>query len=250
MTIVERTTGKLVLRDGPWLVWLVGGLFVVAGSAVALASDERVFGAAFAVTGAGIIIAFANTVTATFDRSVGRFTRSIKGLVRNSETAYPLTEIVAVSVYAGRTARPSRTYRLELTLSSGGQVPLTPSFSSGKRDKEQTAAAIRQFLELQEEPDVPIPGFGEMFRMMFDPNAASHLKEMYGGAVSDYEAIVRRDPDNVDARRQLALALAMQNRPLEARQQLEAARGLAISGGNQGVRAEIEEMIARLKTKD
>jgi hypothetical protein len=246
MKVVEHTAGKLVLQDRPWLIWLVGGLFVVAGSWVALTSDERLIGAAFAVTGAVLILALANTVTATFDRGLGRFTQSSRGVVRNSETAHALSEVVSVGVHQSHSGRPSRTHRLVLGLSSGARVPLTPIFSSGKADKDRVAATIRQFLDLQELPETPIPGFGDMFRTMFDPNAGKRLGELFGGSTSQLEELVRRDPGNIEARQQLGTALAMQNRVAEAREHLQAARGLAASRGNPALAAQLDEMLARM----
>lgn len=246
MKVVQQTAGRLVLQEKPWLVWLVGGLFVVAGSGVALMSSERLFGAAFAVTGAVLILGFANTVTATFDRDARRFTRSITGLLRNSETGHPLGEVVSIDVEASPSANPSRAHRLVLGLSTGARFPLTSSYSSGKQDKEQTAGVIRQFLDLRGAPDVPLPGFRDMVSMMFDPNAAERLGEMYGGAVAAYEEIVRREPDSIEARRQLGVALALQNRGAEARPHLEAARDLAARRGNPALAAEIDEMLRRL----
>lgn len=245
MKIAEQTEGRLVLQEKPWLVLLIGGLFIVTGIAMSVKTGEWMAGG-FAVLGALLIAAFGNTVTATFDKNAGRFTRSVRGLVRDSDVTHPLSEVSGVAVDASPSANPSRGYRIGLTLASGARVPLTTSYSSGKSGKEQTAAAIRQFLGLQHVPEVEIPGFGDMARLMFDPNAAERLGEMFGGPVSEYEAILRRDPDNLDARRQLGLALAMQGKPREAREHFEAARGLAASRGNAALAAEIDETLRRM----
>lgn len=164
MRVVKQSAGRLVLQEKPWLVWLVGGLFLVAGSFVALNSDERVFGGAFAIAGAVLILAFANTETATFDRGTGRFTRETRGLLRNSTTACALADVTAVRVDASAAGSPSRAYRLALVMASGARVPLTTSYASGKPDKDQQAAEIRRFLRLPDE--APAPGFGEMVRAM------------------------------------------------------------------------------------
>ncbi len=245
MKVVEKTAGRLVLREKPWLVILIGSLFIVTGIAMAVRTGE-IMAAGFSILGAFLILAFGNTVTATFDSNIGRFTRSTRGLVRNRDLTHPLPEIAGASVETSRSGKPSRGYRVALTLSSGARVPLTTSYSSGKDSKEQTAAAIRQFLNLREGPAITIPGFGDMFKLMFDPNAAQRLGEMYGGPVSEYEEILRVDPDNLDARQQLGLALAMQNKPREAREQFEAARVLAVRGGNRALAAEIDEVLSRM----
>lgn len=246
MKIAEQTEGRLVLQEKPWLVLLVGGLFVIAGLVVAVGAGEPLAGVGSAILGALVILAFGNTVTATFDKSAGRFTRSVRGLIRNSDVTHPLPEVAGVAVDASPSANPSRGYRMAVTLASGARVPLTTSYSSGKSGKEQTAAAIRQFLGLQHVPEAGIPGFGDMARLMFDPNAAERLGEMFGGPVAEYEAILSRDPDNLEARRQLGLALAMQGKPREAREHFEAARGLAARRGNTALAAEIDETLRRM----
>lgn len=246
MTIVQQTSGRLVLQDKPWLVLVVGGLFVIAGAVVAVKAGEPLAGVGAALFGVAAILAFGNTVTATFDSNAGRFTRTVRGLVRNSEITHPLSEITGASVDTSRASRGSPAYRVALVLASGAHVPLTTSYSSGKSAKEQSAAAIRQFLNLQQGPEIKIPGFGGMLKMMFDPAAAQRLGETFGGPVAEYEAIVRREPDNLEARRQLGLALAMQGKPRDAREHFEAARGLAVQRGNPALAAEIEEVLGRM----
>lgn len=245
MKIVEKTAGRLVLQEKPWLVLFIGTLFIVTGMVMAVKTGEWMAGG-FAVLGALLIAAFGNTVTATFDSSIGRFTRTSKGLLRNNETAHQLPDIAGVDVQASPAARSSRGYRIALALASGVRVPLTTSYSSGKSGKEQTAAAIRQFLNLQHVPEVEIPGFGDMARLMFDPDAGQKLGQMFGGPTAEYEEILRRDPDNLEARRQLGLALAMQGKPREAGEHFEAARDLAARRGNPELAAEIDEMLRRM----
>jgi hypothetical protein len=167
-------------------------------------------------------------------------------VVRNSEITHPLSEIAGVSVDASRAGNRSPGYRIVITLASGARVPLTPSYGSGKGAKEHSAAAIRTFLNLPQLPEIQIPGFTDMFKLMFDPDGAKRLGEMFGGPAAEYEAIVRRDPGNLEARKQLGVALAMQNKPGEARAHLEAARDLAAQRGNAKLAAEIDETLRRM----
>lgn len=171
MKVAEETPGRLILQDSPWLVWLVGVLFI-GGGAVAFLSNEKVFGGGFVLVGVTLILAFANTVTAEFDRTTGRFRRLTRGLLRNHEIGHALSEIVAVTVVASASGNPSRAYRLAVTLASGERVPLTPTYSSGKGDKERMAATVRRFLNLQDAP-AKMPGFGEMVGAVFHPDQRS-----------------------------------------------------------------------------
>lgn len=176
MKIARQTEGTLVLHDTPWLIWLVGVSFL-AGGLVAFFSNEKIFGGAFVLVAVFLILAFANTVTSEFNRTTGRFRRTTRGILRNNEIAHALGEIVDVDVVASASGNPSRSYRVVLTLASGEHVPLTPSYSSGKDDKERLAATVRQFLNLQQGP--AMPGFGEMVGMMFDPNAVERVQKLH-----------------------------------------------------------------------
>lgn len=175
MKIVQKTEGTLTLRDTPLLIWLVGVSFI-AGGLVAFVSNEKIFGGGFVLTGVGLILAFANTVTSEFNRTTGRFRRTMRGILRNEEIAHSLGEIVDVDVFASASGNPSRAYRVDVTLASGERVPLTPSYSSGKDDKERVAATVREFLNLQ--APAKMPGFGEMVGMMFDPDAAERVQKL------------------------------------------------------------------------
>ena len=149
MKLVEQTGARLVLRQKPWFVWLVGGLFLAAGTAVAMTSEAGVFGVLFAVAGGAFILLFGNTVTVTFDRGAGRFTRAVKGWLRKSEAAHPLADIADVHVETDAAGDAPGACRVAVTMTSGTCVPLTPLYDGGVRDKEQIAGVIRQFLDLQ-----------------------------------------------------------------------------------------------------
>ncbi|MDQ3068509.1 MAG: hypothetical protein M3R55_02120 [Acidobacteriota bacterium] len=213
MKVVQQTATTLVMQDKPWFVWLVGALFV-AGGLVAFLSGETKFGGGFVIAGVGLILAFANTVTSTFDRGTGRFRRSLTGLLRHSELAHALDDIAGVSVEASASGHPSRSYRVALELTSRTRVPLTPTYSSGKADKEALATAIREFLKLPAPPP-PLPGFTDMVKVMLDPNAVERLGEMLGSGP-------------------------------EARAHLEQARGLARSQGNAALAGQLDLALRKL----
>lgn len=246
MRVAEKTAGRLVLQEKPWLVLLVGGLFIVSAGVMAVMTGERLGGAGFALLGAVLILAFGNTVTVTFDTNVNRFTRRVRGPVRNSEITHRLSEVAGASVEASRASRGSPAYRVALVLASGARLPLTTSYSSGKAAKEEDAATIRAFLNLKQGPEIQIPGFIDMLNLTVDPNAAQRLGEMFGGPVAEYQELVRREPDKLEARKQLGLALAMQNKPHEAREHFEAAREIASRHGNQALAAEIDDTLKRM----
>ena len=167
MRIREQTAGALVIEDKPWLESLVAVLFV-AGGVWAFAGGERLLGGGFVLAGIAIGLLFANTATIRFDRGTGRFTRSIKGLVRNTAVSHPLDQITGVQVEASASGNPSRSYRICVLIKGGSRVPLTSGYSSGKDDKERLAAELRRFLNLPD-PGPGMPGFGEMVKLMREP---------------------------------------------------------------------------------
>jgi hypothetical protein len=168
MRIREHSAGVLVIEDKPWLETLVAVL-CVAGGAWAFAGGERALGGGFAIAGAVIILGFANTTTIRFDRGTSRFTRSIKGLIRNRSVTHPLDHVARVEVEASASGSPSRSYRVSVVLKSRERVPLTWAYSSGRAGKEQLAAAIRRFLNLPPDDGAGMPGFGEMVKLMREP---------------------------------------------------------------------------------
>jgi hypothetical protein len=247
MTTIEQASNRLVIQYKPWLAWLVGVLFIVGGL-WPMTAGEPLFGGAFVLAGVGIVLGLANTVTSGFDLTTRRFTQSTKGLIRNKELIHPIDEITQVRVVQGNSSAnsPSRTYTIVAALRSGARVQIPSHTGGGKAQKEQLAADIRGFLNLADMPEPKIPGFGDLFALMRDPNPAQRLGEMFGGTATELEAIVRRDPANLEAREQLATTLAMQNRPAEARAHLVAARDLAKQRRNDDRVARLDEMIARL----
>jgi hypothetical protein len=158
---------------------------------------------------------------------------------------HPLAEIVGARTERSA-ARQSQAYRVVLVMSTGATVPLTTQFTSGRGQHEQAAQAIRDFLSLPEQADVPIPGFGDLFRMAFDQSAAQGIGGRYADAIAHHEEAVRRAPDDVEARRQLATALALSNRAAEARVHLAHARDVAIRQGHERIASELDETIRRL----
>lgn len=156
----------LVFESKPWLETIVGVLFF-AGGVWALVYGEVIFGGGFIIAGLLLMAVFANVITSTFDKGTGRFTRSLRGLIRRNTISHPLTDITGVRVESTSTTdSPSKSYRVMLVLRSRKRVPIFSGFSSGKADKERQAAEIRRFLNLPDvEPSKDI-SFGDMIKLM------------------------------------------------------------------------------------
>jgi hypothetical protein len=243
--VTRRTDTELELRESPALVWLIVGVFGIGGSWVLVHEGELLIAAGFAVVVAVLALVFAVTTTCRFDRAAGELSCARRSFLRTTRVRHPLAEIVGARTERSA-ARQSQAYRIVLVMSSGTTVPLTTQFTSGRGRHEQVAKAIRDFLSLPEPVDVPIPGFGDLFRMAFDPSDAQGVAGRYADAIALHEEAVRRAPDDVEARRQLATALALSNRTAEARVHLEHARDVARRQGHERIASELDETIRRL----
>lgn len=94
----------------------------------------------FALLGVSSIARVPLDVACTFDKTLNRMT------LKYSDTKvlqHSLNEIADVQVQEWE-----ETYRVNLTLVSGKSLPLTYNYSSGRKEKQQLAECIREFLSL------------------------------------------------------------------------------------------------------
>lgn len=245
MKVTRRTETELELHESPAFVWLVLGVFGAGGAWVLVHEGRPVLAVALVAAAALAGLAVGITTTCRFDRDGGELICTSGSLLRSTEARHPLPEIVGVRTQRSA-AHMSRATRVVLTMASGAVVPLTSQFGSGTAEHERAAKAVRAFLGLPEPVDPPVPGFGELFRMALDPKAAQGFASRYAGSIAQHEDTVHRRPDDVDARRQLATALALGDRPVEARMHLEHARDAAARAGNDTLASQLDEAIRRL----
>lgn len=175
MKVTRRTDTELVLHESPALVWLIVGVFGVGGTWVLVREGELLIAVGFALVVAVLALAFAVTTTCRFDRVGGELTCERRRLLGRTHLRHPLAEIVGARTERSA-ARQSQAYRVVLEMSTGTTVPLTSQFTSGRSQHEHVAKIIRDFLGLPEPVDVPIPGFGDLFRMAFDRSAAKGVE--------------------------------------------------------------------------
>ncbi len=107
MKIIEQTPTKLILQSGFW---------------------------------------FFITTTYIFDKQLMRLTIQRKNLFGSNETSEPLNEFsdAQIEVQVGENAQNS--YRVALVRTDGKTLPLTLSYTMGRKDKDAAASAIRNIL--------------------------------------------------------------------------------------------------------
>ena len=164
MNVIHRTPTRLVLQEHPWLEWIVGLVFVVAGGYVALVEAEPLFGGAFAALGMVALVPFGNTIRCVFDRDAGTFVRETRGPLGSRRIEHALKQITGVRVTQG--GGRGRTFRVELVRAGAERIPLTSAFSSGKQEKEEIAETIRTFLGLPDPGDLSIPRMRDLLEMV------------------------------------------------------------------------------------
>jgi crotonobetainyl-CoA:carnitine CoA-transferase CaiB-like acyl-CoA transferase len=165
--VLEHTASRLVLRERPWLAWLVGGLLAAAGAGVALLGGEPTFGGLFVAVGLVAGLVGGRTITCTFDTATGQLTRESVGPLGHATVQCPLADVRAVRVVRGLSR--SQTYRVELVLADAEFLPLTTSYSSGKGQQEAIARLVRAFLGLPEVGELDLPGLGDLVGMLRPP---------------------------------------------------------------------------------
>jgi hypothetical protein len=157
-----QASDRLVIRDYPVALWVVGGVFLAAGVLLAFELDSGWI-AGVGVGGVGALLALLPTVlTLTADRQRGTLTVQHQSLWRKSVKEYPLKDIASVVVEGSMGGRNS-SCRLALGLASGTQVPLRSYYSSGYSTKAQKASRLSDFLGLADQetrPVFPLAGLG------------------------------------------------------------------------------------------
>lgn len=240
---MRRTDTVLELRESPALVVLILGAFGLGGTLVLVREGESLLAVGFVLLVLALAAAFASTTTCRFDRASGELACSRRTVRGTTQTSHPLAEIVGVRTERSG-AQQSQAHRIVLAMASGASVPLTTHFTSGAAEHERTAQAIREFLGLSAPAEVKVPGFRDLFRVAIAGEADALGSD--DEALAQHEERVCRAPDDVDARRQLATALALRGRPAEARAHLLHARDVATGAGRHDVASELAEMIRRL----
>jgi hypothetical protein len=132
---------KVILRDYPLTIWLVGLLFLFVGAAP-FGWDAQ-FRILMLLAGA-LLIVFPSKLIVTVDRTRGMLNLRYRSLIRSSTKTYPLNEISMVNV--ARDPQGERMYRLELILWSGQVVPLRSFYSIGNGHYERRARRLRSVL--------------------------------------------------------------------------------------------------------
>lgn len=111
---------------GPWLIYLVGGVFVAVGLASLLLSADRRF---------------------VFDRSTGTVRATVQRLAHRTTDEYSLGDLkdVALERSLGGPRQSSPFFRIVFLTKAGGRVPWTPYSTGDELALATCASAVRAF---------------------------------------------------------------------------------------------------------
>jgi len=166
MEVVERSATRLVLRERPWLVGVIGALFVTAGAVffIRQTGSDRWFLLLFIAAGLALLLFVARVVTCVFDRGSNQLVRESRGVLLSGRRSIALSDIERVRVVRNAGSKGGSTYSVELQLASGKPLPLGSGSSSGRAPKQRLAQLVRDFLGLPPDlsADAEPPSFREV----------------------------------------------------------------------------------------
>ena len=149
------SSDRLVIRDYPILLWLMGAVFMTAGLFVAPRRDGLIFGVILFLIGAVLGLFLASITTITGDKMLGTLTIRRRSLLRTQVKEIPLHDIASIKLDATRThhhhSGRGSAFRLMLITKSGEKAPLEGYYTSGLLaffGNERKAQKLREFIGL------------------------------------------------------------------------------------------------------
>ena len=109
------------------------------------------FSLIFVLVGGGVILGGINTMGLSWilDKRLDVVVKERRAWGRTKAEQYPLRLVTGARVGESHDSDGGSTYRVELLMASGETLPLTTFYTSGRKGKAETVAAIRQFLEVE-----------------------------------------------------------------------------------------------------
>ena len=205
MKIVEQTPTKLVIRQSFWrmqsillitlsIITFVSTLFFTF--LLVLAIIKSTVNWLFVQSIGGILLCLLylifsdESVTCTLDKSLDRMSLKRQKILKTRVIERPIEAISGVQLDELTDSDSDTIYRVSLVFASGRCIPLNSSYSGGLKDKLKIAEDIAIFLNVFNYgvEGAPIPG------------SITHWKE-----------VIRLNPNDADAYRNLGMALYREN---------------------------------------
>ncbi len=150
-----NSSDRLVIREYPILLWVIGAAFMVAGLFVAPRPGGLIFGLISFLVGAVLALYLASITTITGDKMLGTLAIRHRSLLRSQVKEVPLHGIASVKLDTTgthhRRSGHTTSFRLTLVTTSGEKIPLDGYYTSGLLaffDQQKKAQKLREFLGL------------------------------------------------------------------------------------------------------
>lgn len=151
---MDSRDANLVIRDRPFVSWLLGIVFLAAGVFTARTLQQGASLVKDGLTLAFLVVAVvllltAGTFTITADRATQTLTLDKRSLLGKSTRGIPFSQIAAIDLES----QPSLsidsnapTYRVVATLTDGQTVPFRSAYTSGSAAKLKEIGKLRSFV--------------------------------------------------------------------------------------------------------
>lgn len=123
----SQASSLTLQQDDRWFMFMVGGVFVVAGLAVAVVVGE--------------------IVVCEFNKNSGSMILKRHSLLGTKVVERHIHEINNVQIEESH-SNDGSTYRVSLVFTTGDRLPLTSYYSSGRQSKQAIAERLQKFLQI------------------------------------------------------------------------------------------------------
>jgi hypothetical protein len=141
--IMNGNESRLVLRDVPVFLYLLGLIFAALGGYFFYDGGQAVV-LIFLAIGLAILL-FVSVVTITADRITRTLTLQYRSVLRQSQKEFRFDDIAGIGVQRSMSGNKS-TYQVVLKGKDGNLIPLRSGASSGSGSKNRLAAKLRDFM--------------------------------------------------------------------------------------------------------
>jgi hypothetical protein len=156
---MNDSSNQLVYQDRPILSWVIGGLAILSGIYIFIASGSIISALPLLLFALLILMVFSAANTITADRFRRVLTVSSKSLFGKKVQEFVFNEIANFEVEASRNLTTNRSrsvnYRLVLVKTNGEKFPLQNLFTANYADKARKAKALCEYLNLPGWEDKP-----------------------------------------------------------------------------------------------
>lgn len=161
---MDQDNDKLVIRDIPVMLWIVGVLAAVYAAYAYVQAPGQLIPPAIGAAVCLAILLFSSVLTVSADRRMGTLTLRHTSLLRRKVREIAIADIAALELevsHSSSRGRSSTTYRIAVYTKGGEVIPFRSYYSSGRMTHESKARRLREFLGISGQ-DMSLAGMFQM----------------------------------------------------------------------------------------